>query len=240
MKRIWVIIVNVIIMLSMGVFVVVYATYEAKKTKQTQIEHFENTTITMEHVTENYLEGEQRICDVWARYINSEDMTMDEAASFISISHVLPTASAHIIYQDTLSGKSTRSKNGENTVCDVTYDRNSYDFLKDLSWIHEIGTSINISRSFTNPINYEDTIAFSNLITLKEGGESKQAILLRLLPESELRTKWVFPKEEFESAELSIIDANGGYIIQGASFKNTSFFEFYKSYNKISSSAANE
>ena len=64
--------------------------------------------------------------------------------------------------------------------------------------------------------------------------------MLRLLPESELRTKWVFPKEEFESAELSIIDANGGYIIHGASFKNTSFFEFYKSYNKISSSAANE
>lgn len=240
MKRIWVIIVNVIIMLSMGVFVVVYATYEATKTKQTQIEHFENTTITMEHVTENYLEGEQRICDVWARYINSEDMTMDEAASFISISHVLPTASAHIIYQDTLSGKSTRSKNGENTVCDVTYDRNSYDFLKDLSWIHEIGTSINISRAFTNPINYEDSIAFSNLITLKEGGESKQAILLRLLPESELRTKWVFPKEEFESAELSIIDANGGYIIKGVSFKNSSFFEFYKSYNKISSSGTNE
>ena len=240
MKRIWVIIVNVIIMLSMGVFVVVYATYEATKTKQTQIEHFENTTITMEHVTENYLEGEQRICDVWARYINSEDMTMDEAASFISISHVLPTASAHIIYQDTFSGKSTRLKNGENTVCDVTYDINYYDFLKDLSWIHEIGTSINISRAFTNPINYEDSIAFSNLITLKEGGESKQAILLRLLPESELRTKWVFPKEEFESAELSIIDANGGYIIKGASFKNSSFFEFYKSYNKISSSATNE
>ena len=35
----------------------------------------------MEHVTENYLEGEQRICDVWARYINSENMTIDEAVA---------------------------------------------------------------------------------------------------------------------------------------------------------------
>ena len=66
MKRIWIVIVNVILMVSMVVFVVVYATYEADKIKQTTIEHFENTTVTMEHVTENYLEGEQRICDVWA------------------------------------------------------------------------------------------------------------------------------------------------------------------------------
>ena len=35
----------------------------------------------MGHVTDNYLEGEQRICDVWAQYINSRSMTMDEAAA---------------------------------------------------------------------------------------------------------------------------------------------------------------
>ena len=72
--------------------------YENRNTIQRQIEHFENTTITMERVTENYLEGEQRICDVWARYINSRDMTIEEAVSFIQISHVLPSASAHIYY----------------------------------------------------------------------------------------------------------------------------------------------
>ena len=34
----------------------------------------------MEQVTENYLEGEQRVCDVWARYITNNNMTMEEAA----------------------------------------------------------------------------------------------------------------------------------------------------------------
>ena len=226
-------------MVSMVVFVVVYSTIQTNQTKQTQIEHFENTTIAMEHVTENYLEGEQRICDVWARYINSESMTIDEAAEFISISHVLPGASAHIIFPDTKSGKSTRNQNDEIEVCDVTYN-NSYNFLNDLSWIGEIGTSINISRAYTNPINSKQSIAFSNFITLQEGGSSKQAVLLRLLPESELKTKWVFPKGDFESAELSIIDTNGEYIIQGDSFKNSSFFEFYKSYNKVESTSADE
>ena len=108
-KRIWVLIVNILIILSMITFVVVYSTWESKDNTKRQIEHFESTTVTMEHVTENYLEGEQRICDVWAHYINSENMSIEEADEFIRISHVLPTASAHLIYKDTLTGQSTRS-----------------------------------------------------------------------------------------------------------------------------------
>lgn len=222
-------------MFAMLSFVVVYSTLEAKKSTETQIAHFENTTITMEHVTENYLEGEQRVCDVWAHYINSEELTIEEAIDFIRISHVLPTASAHIVYLDTLTGLSTRSK-----TSDFSVSYKAFDFLNDLSWIHEIGTSINICRSYTNPVNGDQSIAFCNYVTLHESGEAKQAILLRVLPISELMEKWVFPQEEFENAELSIIDADGDYIIKGYSFKNTSFFEFYRSYNKIDARKANE
>ena len=67
MKKTWVIIVNVCITIAMLTFVVLYSNYENRETVRRQTEHFENTTITMEHITENYLEGEQRICDVWAR-----------------------------------------------------------------------------------------------------------------------------------------------------------------------------
>ena len=70
MKRIWVIIVNVLIMSSMLVFVFVYSTIDSRNTLQKQIEYFESTTVAMKQVAENYLEGEQRICDVWAQNIN--------------------------------------------------------------------------------------------------------------------------------------------------------------------------
>ena len=114
MKRIWVVIVNILIMFSMLTFVFIYSTLESRDMTKRQVEHFESSTVTMEHVTENYLEGEQRICDVWAHYINSENMTIQEAVSFVRISHVLPNASAHIVYyDDTLSGYSTRDKNGQ-------------------------------------------------------------------------------------------------------------------------------
>ncbi len=240
MKRTWVTVVNVIIMIAMLTFVVLYSNFESRDTTQRQIEHFENTTITMEHVTENYLEGEQRICDVWARYIDKNEMTIEEAISFIRLSHVLPNTSAHIVYQDTLSGLSTRARRDSSDEYAVSYER--VDLLNDVAWISDIGASINISRSYTNPINGEQSIAFCNFITLidPENGNPRKAILLRVLPVSELEQKWVFPQEEYESIELSMIDANGDYIIKGHSFKNSSFFEFYKSYNTIDSVSAQE
>ena len=240
MKRIWIVIVNILIMFSMLTFVVVYSTSESKNATKRQIENFESTTITMGNVTENYLEGEQRVCDVWAHYINSENLTIEEATDFVRISHVLPNASAHIIYRDTLTGLSTRVKN--NTTDDYSVSYQKIELLNDMSWIHEIGKSINVSRAYTNPINGEQSIAFCNFITLKdsETGNPKEAVLLRVLPISELKEKWIFPQEEFENAELSIIDADGDYIIKDDSFKNSSFFEFYRSYNSIKPAQAQE
>ena len=238
MKKTWVIVVNVLIMIVMLAFVVLYSNSESRNMTQRQIEHFENSTITMERVTENYLEGEQRICDVWARYINSKDMTIDEAASFIRISHVMPNASAHIVYLDTLSGLSTKTGREGSDDYSASYSR--MDLLNDVSWINAIGESINISRAYTNPVNGEQSIAFCNFITLHdpESGELRDALLLRVLPISELEEKWVFPQEEYDNAELSMIDADGNYIIKGHSFKNSSFFEFYRSYNAIGPAAA--
>ncbi|MBR3361270.1 MAG: hypothetical protein IKG39_08030 [Lachnospiraceae bacterium] len=68
MKKTNVIIVNVVIIAAILIFVVLYSKFESRNSFRRQVEHFENSTITMEHVTENYLEGEQGICDVWARF----------------------------------------------------------------------------------------------------------------------------------------------------------------------------
>ena len=163
MKKTWVILVNVLIMLAILVFVSFYSGFENRNNTQLQIRHIENTTITMEHVTENYLEGEQRVCDVWAHYINSKKMTIEEAASFIRISHVLPSASAHLVYLDTLTGLSTRARQENADNYSVSYER--MELLNNVSWIHPIGESINISRAYTNPVNGEQSIAFCNKIT---------------------------------------------------------------------------
>ena len=230
MKKI-VIIVNVLIMTAILVFVVLYSRFESNNSYLRQVEHFENITVTMEHVTENYLEGEQRICDVWARYINNKSMTMEEAIDYIRASHVLTNTSAHLISLDTLTGLSTRPKQGTDDDYAVSYKR--LDLFNNVDWINEIGEAINVSRAYTNPMNGEQSLAFCDKVTLKaaNGGKSDEAVILRVIPISELEQKWVFPQEEFANAELSMIDSNGNYILKGSSFKNSNFFEFYNSYN---------
>ena len=240
MKKARIAIVNIAIMVGILIFVILYSSYEGKAALRRQVESFVSTTVAMEHVTENYMVGEQHICDVWARYINSKGMSIEEAASFIRISHVTQTASAHIVYLDTLSGLSTRARQDAADDYAVSYER--IGLLNDVSWINDIGKSVNISRAYTNPVNGEQSIAFCNYVTLQdsETGELRDAVLLRVLPIAEMAQKWIFPQEGFENTELSMIDANGDYIIKGHSFKNSSFFEFYRSYNTIDPASAQE
>ena len=231
MKKTFIIIVNVVIMASILIFVVLYSRSESRDSYQRQIEHFEDTTVTMERVTGNYLESEQRICDIWASYINKKTMTMEEAASYIRSSHVPENTSAHLISLDTLTGLSTRPKQGTADDYAVSYER--VDLLKNVDWIDEIGKSINITRAYTNPMSGEQSLAFCNIVKLRdpESDKSGTAVLLRVIPISVLEQKWVFPQTDLMNADLSMIDADGDYILKGDSFKNASFFEFYKSYN---------
>ena len=240
MKKTLIVIVNAAIMAAILFFVVIYSRYESNEAYQRQIDYFENTTVTMEHVTENYLEGEQRICDVWAHYINNQVMTLEEAVDYIRNSHVLANTSAHLISLDTHTGLSTRPKLGTTEDYDVSYQQ--VGLLDDVGWIDEIGESINITRAYTNPMNGEQSLAFCNKVTLldPEGEGFEAAVLLRVIPISELEEKWVFPQAEFSHAELSMIDANGDYILKGYSFKNSSFFEFYRSYNPTEPASSKE
>ena len=229
LKRFIIIFINVVVMAGILIFVVLYSRFENTDSYRRQVENFENTTVTMERVTANYLEGEQRICDVWAQYINSRKMTMDEAADYIRASHVLKITSAHVVRLDTLTGLSTRPRLGTADDYEVSYER--LNLLNDVKWVDEIGKSINVTRAYTNPMNGEQSLAFCNRISLFENGTEQKAILLRVIPISELEQKWVFPQTELVNAELSMIDSNGDYILKGYGFKNSSFFEFYKSYN---------
>ena len=240
LEKYLIVIVNVIVMAGILVFVVLYSRFENRDSYRRQIEHFENTTVTMEDVTANYLEGEQRICDVWAQYINGSEMTVEEAADYIRASHVLNNTSAHIIFLDTLTGLSTRPRLGTSDDYSVSYER--LNLLNDVKWITEIGKSINITRAYTNPMNGEQSLAFCNMVLLfdQESGTEKEAVLLRVIPISELEQKWVFPQTELVNAELSLIDADGDYILKGYGFKNSSFFEFYESYNTTDPESSRE
>ena len=232
LKKSWIVLANVALVAAILAFVVLYSNHERKENYEHQVEHFVNTTVAMERVTGNYLEGEQGICDNWAQYINSRDLTLEEAAAYVRATHAQASTSAHLIDAETLEGWSTRPR--VNTADDYAVSYKRIELIGDGEWIADLGTAINISRTYTNPVNGEQSLAFCNRITVRdaETGEKRKAYLLRIVPTSDLSEKWVFPQEEYVNEEFSMIDAEGNYIIRGRSFKNSSFFEFYKSYNQ--------
>ena len=81
MKTSWIVMANIVLMAGILAFVALYSGREREENHRYQVEHFVNTTVAMERVTGNYLEGEQGICDNWAEYINSQDLTLEEAAA---------------------------------------------------------------------------------------------------------------------------------------------------------------
>ena len=232
LKTSWIVIANVALMSAILVFVALYSNYERKGNYRSQVDHFVNATVAMEQVTGNYLEGEQGICDNWAQYIDSRDLTLAEAAAYIRATHVKTDTSAHLIDTETLTGYSTRPRLNDAEDYEVSYER--MELIGDGSWIADVGEAINVTRAYTNPMNGEQSLAFCNRITVRdeENSGKKHAWLLRIVPTSNLEEKWVFPKEEFGDEDFSIIDTNGNYVIRGRSFKNNNFFEFYKSYNQ--------
>lgn len=232
MKRTLIIIANFLIVLFTLFFVSLYVRNQSAFMQAYNTENFMNMSIGMEQVTTNYLEGEQRLCDSWAACINSRKMNMAEAMDYLNVAQRLPYISAHIIKVDSLTGFSNRPKINDSKDYTVSYKE--IDIFSSLNVLLGQQDQVRVTRSYTNPINGVQSIAFCDLLELRgdASGIIESAILMRVIPVEVLASKWVFPSEKYSDAQISIIDREGNYIIKGKSFKNSNFFEFYKSYNQ--------
>ena len=112
MKRSRMLLGNILIIAVIMILTFTYVSNEQKRNLASKIDAFENMTVAMENVTANYLEGEQQVCLGRANYINSNDLTAEQAIDFVSDAISSPEIMAHILYTDTgeLSGLSTSAR----------------------------------------------------------------------------------------------------------------------------------
>lgn len=233
MKKLHIILSNLFIVFLILSFVIYYVHNEILINQEYNTETFTNMTVGMEQVTTNYLISEQRTCDNWAHYINNKKMTMQEAIDYLAIAQTITTNSAHIVSlkDGSFKGLSNRPHSSNPNDFSVSYE--TFDIFTDYI-LSNNNSQVNATRSFTNPMNGVQSIAFCNNIDLKsEDGSFYDAVLMRIIPVDSLSDKWVFPTDKYVNAQISMIDSKGNYIIRGKSFKNSNFFEFYKSYNQV-------
>ena len=226
---------NIVIVLVILGLILFNVSSEQKNLYSTRSEAFGNMTVAMGNVTTNYLLGEQQICNGWATYINANDMSIGEAIEFVRKSIFTPDITAHILLtgNNDLTGLSTSGRNGRKEDYPVSY--NNVGIFKDgfASQLKEDG-KLNVTRAYTNPVNAIQSISFCCPVTLRDEqtGQPQSAVLLRVVPVSFFESRWVFPTEEYDNAEISLIDTSGDYIVRGNSFKNMNFYEFYQAYNR--------
>lgn len=229
MKKVLIVLANVLIMSAILIFVLRYANNASSRSENEQITDFERTAASVERVTANYLEEEQHICDTWASYINSASLTSAEAVDFLRVSQTMGGISAQLVFDNGTyySGYTTEltPDNGHN----VSYK--GIDLFSEFDCAdHSIG-KLNITRAYTDPVKGIQSMAFCNSVKVTENGELRDALLLRVVPVSALEQKWSFPNTDYKQAEISVFASDGSYIIKSKSIKNSNFFEFYKSYN---------
>ena len=212
MKKSAMILGNALIVLVILVLTLFYTNGEHQRMFRTRTEAFADMTVAMESVTTNYLLGEQQVCNSWSTYINANDMTAEEAAEYVRESISTPRVMGHILFTDDggLNGLSTspRASNAEDYT--VSYS-NVSDLGTDFEHLGSETGKVNVTRMYTNPVNAIQSIAFCRPVTLKDGetGGPRQAVLLRVIPVSSFEEKWVFPTDEYKSAELSLVDSDG-------------------------------
>ena len=246
MKRIPVILGNALIVLATLTFVMLYAGNQQHQILEAQTDGFINMTVAMEHVTTNYLIGEQRVCDSWAKHINAGSMTAEEAVEFLASSVTDESFMAHVLFVDndrlTGAGMSTMPEDPDYAPDNLTVDYRNIDLFPDgISAFFNSSKTVYVTRTYNNPINGRRSIAFCNQIRLMGPDHKAQtAILLRIIPESAFRTEWAFPTNDYKDAEIALLNAAGDYVISGESFQSTNFFEFYQYYNDRSNAARDQ
>lgn len=240
MKKTLIVTVDLVIMGLILFFIIQYANTKMHESNKSEIEALEKMTVSAEQIITNYLEDEQHLCDIWANYINRSaeagtPMTADEAISFIRKAKISPIIYGHLISLDDSSknGISTHPGATDSQNYSVSYRNiNLFDNPEEIS--REDGV-VSLTRAYTNPQNGVQSIAFMNYVKVLDEatGELKEALLMRVEPVSVLEDKFVFLKGEYESVEISLINKEGDYLVHGKSLKNSNFFEYYKSYNRL-------
>ncbi|MCI2048555.1 MAG: response regulator [Lachnospiraceae bacterium] len=237
MKRRLLIICNMFIILFMIFYILFFAFSQRDKSVRTDKHAFLNTVEVMKQVSSNYLYSSQNICNNWAKYIDSGSFTMEEAMAQVSRMNADDKNSIQLLSADTLTGLSSVAKTTDKKDFSVSYAvgyKTLSEELRSFAQQTDADSELHVTRNFTSPMSGDFVVAFVSPVSLADdAGQTYQGLLLYLNSLDRIQSNWVFPVG-YKSAEISIVDEKGDYIICADSMKGANFYEFIRSYNDLS------
>lgn len=237
-KKYILIFLNIILVLTGIISSLWYSDYMRRSDTEKEIDMFRGTVEAMKLISENYLQLELGYANDWAKYISSEDMTVDEALAYISATNDQKDRYAHIVDMDTYEAFSSyKNEDGDNSVnCYRKFYEQGSDtdeiFIENMKQMFaEVGSEINVLGKYRVEEKQINVVSVGTRVTLSDGqGGSKDYLLLRLIPVDSIRKIWVFPVE-YTDAEIGVITKSGDYVIASNRMRSRSFLDFIRGYN---------
>ena len=215
-----------------------YSITTENKSVALRLDNFCDSTDSMKQLTESYLHAEKGYVDNWAHYISSNNMTIDEAIKFVQNINTQGNRYAHFVDMDDFSAISTiADKNGNYSVnCYKTFydtDTNAcHAMIKKMQNMFKSQSGqVYVLGKYRVDGLQQTVISVGTRVYLNIGNnKTKPYLLLRLLPVDYLKNACAFPTE-YKSAEISLINSNGEYVIQSPSMKSRTFYDYIRGYN---------
>ena len=178
---------------------------------------------SMKKIVKNYLISEQGYVDNWAYYISNNDMTLDEAWSFLKNINTNQKRMTHIVDVDTFEAYTTYY---DNIYPIVTYKQLASKQTSDLfeetldkmmKRDYDDDTLIVLGKYLLQE-KLSDGIALGHKIKLKD----KDYLLLRVLPSNEISDFWTL-SSDYSGGVMGLMNKDGDYVIKPISTDGDSF-----------------
>ena len=222
---------NVILLLAVIFFSVKYSANVQQEQEQAAREAFCTTIETMKQLSARYLDIEENYAKDWAAYMESQNMSVDEALNYVREANTQIDRSVNIVDMDTYAARSSNL-------------RSDGDFIGTYQWIKENDSPLfmeNMQRMFEGQTavlgRYRVRESQVNVVSVgtrvdlrQEDGSTKPYLLLRLIALESMRKNWIFPIE-YPTAEVGMITTDGDYVVPSNSMRSENFVEFIRSYN---------
>ncbi len=239
-KSAWlfVIIVNVVIAAVVSFASVNYFVKQSESRYDAAEQSFSTTMDSMGQVAYGYLHTEQTFCDNWATYINirSGEMNMETAVNFVLNVNTDRRILSYILDYDTLEGYVVDFDSFSEINCKGIEDKVGDAFEK-AKTCHMENSHLHITSPFDDPYSGVLSVGFChNLRLVDESGNEENAVLVRVMPISELQGQWPFPTG-YEQAKLALIDGEGEFIVKFDGVEQESFFDYISTYNDLNGEA---
>ncbi len=230
---------NVLLLLGVVIlYVLCIDTYESRLREENIVNVANLNRSAAINITALFESWNVKLDDV-AKYIESRDMSVDEALEFLCESNSDNNRTFQIIGSDYVGYTARQDKNGGFAKAD--YSNASYAPLQAaLDSSAQNNGKMHFAPEFTDADTALKSIAIYKRVTLQnENGESEEYTIL-LATRSKDALAALNLQYDYVGQSTVLTDAEGNYIFGNKEFKSTNFFKYLEVYNNLTLDARNE